>query len=675
MVLYAWLLASQVAPPIEPLRLDHVRVAATRSNELASEVPIPLSVWTDSDLRGTPADTVADRFRGRPGYYVQRTGPGQGNVLIRGLKGSEILHVVDGFRLNNSFFRNAPNQYLALVDAHALSQIEAIRGPVSALHGSDAMGGLIYLHTAELAPGEASALGRINAGYDSSTLGRHLHLRAGARGPRLGALVWATAQSLGSAQLAGAARRDPLTAYDAGGGGARVAWALDDARQLKLNLQQYEQPSTPRYDALVPGFAAQPESSEFVYGPQQRRFAQIVYSDQAGLGVFDRWQLQMGQQRLRDDRISRDLNAPTRQFEQNQSVLDGFSATFEVDRDRWRAVVGVDRYHDEVSSARQRQALADGSQQLIAARFPDGSTQDQTGIFGSVDALLNEHLDTMLSLRLTRSEVDLAATTVAPGVRLDDSGAAAHLSIGWQLAPTQRLMFNLGQGYRAPNIFDLGTLGDRPGNRFNAPNPDLAAERLLSADIGWRHDGERLTVEAFVYASRFRDKIEGVATGETTASGRQIVQNRNLGRVDYRGAELGLRYRLDTWAFQASSTATWGANRATDGSTEPADRVPPVFGRLGVERTIEGGWDAELYLDYAQRQDRLSARDRSDARIDPEGSAGFTVLGGRIGRQFNDALRVDLTLINLTDQQWREHGSGIDGAGRGVAVELNYEFR
>mgnify|MGYP002062902832 CR=1 FL=1 len=66
---------------------------------------------------------------------------------MRGLKGSSILHLVDGMRLNNAFFRNAPNQYLALIDPLALGRVEVLRGPGAVLFGSDAMGGVINIIT------------------------------------------------------------------------------------------------------------------------------------------------------------------------------------------------------------------------------------------------------------------------------------------------------------------------------------------------------------------------------------------------------------------------------------------------------------------------------------------------------------------------------------------------
>ena len=68
------------------------------------------------------------------GVYLQQTTPGQGAAIIRGLKGSSILHLVDGIRVNNAIFRSAPTQYFALVPTSAVERIEVLRGTPASLY-------------------------------------------------------------------------------------------------------------------------------------------------------------------------------------------------------------------------------------------------------------------------------------------------------------------------------------------------------------------------------------------------------------------------------------------------------------------------------------------------------------------------------------------------------------
>ena len=65
----------------------------------AFDVPVATDVVDREEIRAAAPQTVMEALRGQAGAYVQQTTPGQGIVILRGLKGSEVLHVVDGFRL------------------------------------------------------------------------------------------------------------------------------------------------------------------------------------------------------------------------------------------------------------------------------------------------------------------------------------------------------------------------------------------------------------------------------------------------------------------------------------------------------------------------------------------------------------------------------------------------
>lgn len=127
--------------------LDTVQVTATKRPESTLHIPAATTIVGGRRLRETAPQTPMDALHGEVGTFVQQTTPGQGVVIVRGLKGSEVLHLVDGFRLNNSIFRNAPNQYIALVDGQSLDRIEVVRGPSSTLYGGDAMGGVVQMLT------------------------------------------------------------------------------------------------------------------------------------------------------------------------------------------------------------------------------------------------------------------------------------------------------------------------------------------------------------------------------------------------------------------------------------------------------------------------------------------------------------------------------------------------
>ena len=129
--------------------LEGMQVTATRGARPVHEVAPAVTLVGRSDIERDSPQVLAEALRGEIGTFFQQTTPGQGTVIIRGLKGSQILHLVDGMRLNNAFFRSAPNQYLALVDPYATSRMEVLRGAAPTLYGSDAMGGVVQVLTGE----------------------------------------------------------------------------------------------------------------------------------------------------------------------------------------------------------------------------------------------------------------------------------------------------------------------------------------------------------------------------------------------------------------------------------------------------------------------------------------------------------------------------------------------
>ena len=128
---------------------EHVQVTATRSSKRDIDIAAAITAIDENRILEQSPAVIAEMLRGEPGTFFQQTTPGQGIPIIRGLKGSQVLHMVDGMRLNNAFFRNAPNQYLGLVDSFAMQRLEVVRGSQGSLYGADAMGGVLNILTHE----------------------------------------------------------------------------------------------------------------------------------------------------------------------------------------------------------------------------------------------------------------------------------------------------------------------------------------------------------------------------------------------------------------------------------------------------------------------------------------------------------------------------------------------
>jgi len=653
--------------------LETVQVTATRRAESTFDVPVATDVIDRDEIRAAAPQTVMDALRGQAGAYVQQTTPGQGVVILRGLKGSEVLHVVDGFRLNDAIFRNAPNQYVALVDSQSLARIEAVRGPMSALYGSDAMGGVLQMLTWEprFEGGEWQTRGLLRSMYgsaDDSTLSRV----EGALGrERLVVSGGATYQDVNERRVGGGEEL-PYTQFTARAADAKVRAMVTAGNELTLSLQYAEQPRTPRYDELTPGYGqAQPNSAVYWFEPQRRDFAQLRWRASNPTSAWDSAEAQVGQQVLEDGRRNRDFGSNNEDRESNVDTSRGLA--FQASKAAGAShhlTYGFDHYEDDVESSRIRTDIVTGATSVRAPRFPDGSTMSQTGAFAADDWSVGERLDVLGGVRWSRSRTRLPASGEFAATTVEDDGFTGNLGVACALTGTVRLVANLGQGFRAPNVFDLGTYGDRPGNRFNVPNPNLEPEQVTTLDAGWKVLDDRLEGELIGYYSRYRDKITSVLTGEVTDSGRLVVQSRNAARLVLYGAEFSLRHRLSD-AVEWRTQLTWTHGEETlAGDSYPADRIPPLNGSAGITWRPATRWTLDGWLNFADQQDRYSPRDEVDPRIRPGSTPGWATLNVRAAWEAREHVYTALQYGNIGDHRYREFGSGLDAAGRGIVLTL-----
>lgn len=648
--------------------IEEIQVTATRRAVSARDVSAALTVVTAEQIAG--GKLLTDSLAARPGVFLQQTTPGQGTPIVRGLKGSEVLHLVDGLRLNNAIFRNAPTQYMALVAPGTVERIEIVRGAPASLYGSDAVGGVVQAISRMPSVGQAGSRREAFLAFDTGDLARILRASLDVGSESAAVLVSGEYLQSGNRRT-GAGERIGPSGYESKGARIAVAGTPDVGSTWLFDLQFASQPMTPRVDELVAGFGqTEPSSSEFYFSPNERLFGHVRHVRDAWLWGAT-WNFDMGWQRIVDDRISRNFQSDIRRHEMNSSDLFGFSMNSSGQSETGSWIIGTEFYHDAVDSSRLEEDLTSRQVTAVDARFPDESTVDQAAIFGNILRDVSSRQTISGGLRFSSIRVDLPQSPSLPGATIAQNDFSADA--GWiiSLADETQLTANLGYGFRAPNVFDLGTLGERPGNRYNVPNPDLESERITQLDLGLRHRTGNWNLDLVLFALRYSNRIASVLTGDVTPDGRDITQSRNVDRAHVHGAEFSAQWLISD-ALTAGAVVNYlrGQQSEPAGAEVPADRIPPWNGRLSLRYEWTDGITIEPYLLFAGRQDRLSPRDVRDVRIDPDGTPGWLTANISGSWQVSEDVRISASLENLLDRRYRVHGSGLDAAGFSLFVSL-----
>lgn len=132
---------------IAPTQLPAISVTANMTETPLPEVGSAVTVITGEDLQQRQTQLVSDVLREVPGLAVSRTGGvgGPTQIRIRGSEGNQTLVLIDGIEVN-SVAGGSEFDFAHLLAAD-VERIEVLRGPQSALYGSDAAGGVINIVT------------------------------------------------------------------------------------------------------------------------------------------------------------------------------------------------------------------------------------------------------------------------------------------------------------------------------------------------------------------------------------------------------------------------------------------------------------------------------------------------------------------------------------------------
>lgn len=143
---------------------DTLVVTANRFQQPRSAVLAPVTIVTRQDIERWQSTSVNDVLRRLPGIDIaQSGGAGQNSsIFIRGTNSSHVLVLIDGVRLNLAGVSGSAD--LSQFPVSLVQRIEYIRGPRSAIYGSDAIGGVVNIITTRDNPGT-----ELTAGWGSNS--------------------------------------------------------------------------------------------------------------------------------------------------------------------------------------------------------------------------------------------------------------------------------------------------------------------------------------------------------------------------------------------------------------------------------------------------------------------------------------------------------------------------
>lgn len=172
--LFALSLASPAIPAFADPAIGTVLVTANRTPQRADEVIPDTTVISNEEIARAGAGSVADVLRRQRGIEIVRNGgPGAStSVYLRGANGNQVVVLIDGVRIGSSTTGTASWNAIPL---SSIDHIEIVYGPLSALYGADAIGGVVQIFTRKSEGAPAFSAGAGAGSYDTRQYDASVH--------------------------------------------------------------------------------------------------------------------------------------------------------------------------------------------------------------------------------------------------------------------------------------------------------------------------------------------------------------------------------------------------------------------------------------------------------------------------------------------------------------------
>lgn len=494
--------------------MDEVVVTATRSpgGVRADLLGGAASVVTPQQMDERQVRTVSDVLRDIPGVAVNRAGPA-GNITqvrVRGGESNQTLVFIDGIEAGDPF--QGEFDFATLI-ADDVARIEVLRGPQSALYGSQAIDGVIHYMTANGA--EAPGVrGRIEGGSFSTFNGAAR--AAGVSGPLDYALSAAYSTTDGTPGARGGTRDiGAQTATTAG----KLTWTASDNLTIRatgrysrtkadVTGQDFDFPPTPTYGMAVDG-------------TDRYRTRTILGLVEGELSLLDdRWVTTLGVQG----------NSTRRRNANAGGVFSGSNG------ERVKASL-VSTLNFGEGRAQQRATLALDSKRETYRNIPIG-------------AALPMNAERKLETRGYVAEYGLTLDDrlgVGAAVRFDDNERFGDATT-WRVQASYsfeggfRLRAAAGTGMTAPTNFEL--FGFDPGSFIG--NPDLKPETSRGWEAGVDYRVDRVELGLTYFDARLKDEIFTAFTPSFQSTPRNRTERSTRRGVEATAAaDLGDGWRID----------------------------------------------------------------------------------------------------------------------------------
>ena len=703
---------------------EQIVVTATRIPLQIADAPATVTVIDDEQIADELATDIKDLVRYEPGVSVRRaparfgaalgaTGRARNeDFIIRGIGGNRVLIQVDGIRSPQGFSFGAQDAGRGgYTDVSLVKSVEILRGPASALYGSDGLAGAISFTTSDpvdlIEPGSRFG-GFVRASYSSADEEfTETAALAGIFGD-VSAMLSYTRRDFqeleNRGEIGGLGSSRTLPNPQDGNSNAvlgKLVWDTG-AHRVRLTAEYLE---TEVATDILSG-----QGPAFLFGP----FPTWIVDDLTALDTTERGRVSLDWTYAGEGVIDYAHAAAYYQDGQDVQFTDEdrspVGATPRPDRERLntfenevygasaeaRSVFGNDAFRTtlafggDISWTRQ-EGLRDGTEPPFGEVFPTRAFPATDFMLGglflaSEFTFFDGALTLFPALRYDFYDLDPTDDPLLPdfaGSAQSDDRLSPKLGVTVKLADDVLLYGNYAQGFRAPTPYQVNNFFENLAYGYTSlPNPDLGPETSESWEGGIKFSTEAVSLQLAAFTADYDDFIsQQVVGGSFTPMDPAQYQFVNYDAVAIDGVEAKANFRMGNGFYSRFAIAYADGDILSPGQAPaPLDTIDPLNLVLGIGyRQPQGRFGGELIATHHARK----PLDETDGGYRPD---AFTILDATAFFALTDALKLRAGIFNIFDEKYAywQDVRGLSATstttdaytrpGRNASVSLSFQF-
>ena len=679
------LMTSSAFADEDTVKLDSTTVVAVANKQERPllEVVGAVTVINANDIATTNSENIADVLRYESNISMENAGTRFGNsgINIRGIGQNRVAIEVDGITNAKQFsigsYANATAQF---PDTDLIKSIEILNGPASTLYGSDAIGGIVSIHTWN--PEDLTRLSdnnrysKLRLGYDGKTNGRVISVLSAMDTDKWGAVLGFTQRDGKALKTHDSSRllRD-FGDWDEQSVFAKVVLSTANSNTISFGFTGKQGDNSTQINSYIgQGRFSRSTQLSAKDSSDNVKFT-LDYDFSLNSSWFDDGIIRAYGAQTQFDQNSFENRSSRRgtplaqyrrfQFQQQNTGLElNLNKHYLFENSSHQLVYGLEYKSADVQEQR------DGAETnlstnitrpfILGESFPrrdfPNSKINEFGLYVMDEIKFSDTAWTLIpalrfdyyDLKPTRDALFDANGTSTEVVAITDSNISPKLGLMYSLNPDSNLYAQYVRGFRAPPFDDVNIGLNIPIFNIRAiANPDLKSETSDGFELGYRYFGESQQFQISSFFSLYNNFIESkVRIGVDPSSGTVLFQSQNIDEAKIYGLEMNHHWQInDSFSMFTTLAVSRGDNQSKDvplNSISPAKLVHNMSWS-----SLNKRWNIDLYSSFIGKQDRVA-----EERHDLFSPAAYAVFDLIVDYQLSPKQNLRLGVFNLTDKKY-----------------------